>query len=342
MINMINLSSLSALIRTLRHTSGLDGPAAPVARVGSVTGVAKDDAGAMTSTAVRPSPWARVQPTPLEFPADVEPLRAEMQRETSVETARASATSVPRSQPPATAAAADDAQSSALDFTAGARLLQAALRGTGLKIPAPPAITSPLPLATSPRAPAPELAQGLANAVAGSGLFYESHLARALQRDYPMAALSREPQAGWPASSVAESLTASTSASALPDAASTMLTKQLDVLETHSLVWSGDVWPRQRATIAFEEERQAGEAANDADDVHPPSSWRMRITLDLPSLGRVQATLDLRSDALDLALAATNEDTQARLMSARTKLRDALADAQLALGRFDVGLDPDA
>lgn len=338
---MINLSSLSALIRTLRNTSGVDAPAAPVARVTSVTPVAKDDAGAMTSTAVRPSPWARVQSMPVELAAEVESRQTQMRRDAPVQATRTSILSAARSQPSATAATTDEAQSSALDFTAGARLLQAALRGTGLRTPTPPAITSPMPLVTSARASPPELAQALANAVAGSGLFYESHLARALQREYPMAALSREPQAAWPASTAAEGFTASTPTSALPEAASTMLTKQLDVLDTRSLVWSGDVWPRQRATIAFEEERQTGEAANDAEDVRPPS-WRLRITLDLPSLGRVQATLDVRSDALDLALAATNEDTQARLTSAKTELRDSLADARLALGRFDVAVDPDA
>jgi flagellar hook-length control protein FliK len=339
---MINLSSLSALIRTLRHTSGVDAPASPVARVESVTPVAKDDAGAMTSTAVRPSPWARVQLTPLELAGDAATRQTDMRRDLPVHATGTSVMPSAQLSPAATAAATEETQSSALDFTAGARLLQAALRGTGLRTPTPPVISSPMPLVTSSRATPPELAQGLANAIAGSGLFYESHLARTLQRDYPVAALSREPQAAWPASAASDGFTASTSGAALPEAASTMLTKQLDVLDTRSLVWNGDVWPRQRATIAFEEERDAGDAANDAEDVRPPSSWRMRITLDLPSLGRVQATLAFRSDALDLALAATNEDTHARLTAARPELSNALEDAQLALGRFEVAVDPDA
>jgi Flagellar hook-length control protein FliK len=339
---MINLSSLSALIRTLRHTSGLDGPAAPVARVASVTPVADDDAGAMTSTAVRPSPWTRLL-TSLEAPGNADTRPAGLRRE-AVTTVGTSASPASR-LPPSAAAVADrteDAQSTALDFTAGARLLQAALRGTGLRTPTPPTIMSPIPLTSSSRALAPELAQGLANAVAGSGLFYESHLARTLQRDYPMAALSREPQAAWPASTVPEGVSAAASNSAPPEAASAMLTKQLDVLDTRSFLWNGDLWPGQRATIAFAEERETGEAANDAEDVRPSPRWGIRITLDLPSLGRVHATLDLDADALDIALAASSEDTQTRLMSAKPELSAALADGQLAVGRFDVGLDPDA
>ena len=104
----------------------------------------------------------------------------------------------------------------------------------------------------------------------------------------------------------------------------------LDVLDTRSLVWGGDLWPGQRATIAFEEERDAGEAANDVDDVRPPSSWRIRITLDLPSLGCVQATLDLQADTLDLALAAVSTETQTRLTSAKAELAASLADAKVA------------
>jgi hypothetical protein len=198
-----------------------------------------------------------------------------------------------------------------------------------------------MPLVTSSRAPPPELALGLASAVAESGLFYESHLARTLRRDYPIAALSREPQAAWPASSVAEGLATSISASALPEASSTLLTKQLDVLDTRSVVWNGEVWPGQRASVTFEEEC-LGEAANDADDARPPGPWRTRITLDLPSLGRVEATLDLHAGAVDLALAATSEDTQARLTSAKSELAGSLADAQVAVGRFDVGMLPKA
>ena len=340
---MINLSSLSALIRALRDTSGgVDGPLAQVARVASVAPVAKDDAGAMTSTALRPSLWARVQPaSPELLAADAEPREAVLRREASIDSARALPPSPASGLPPsAPAVSVDESESMALDFTAAARLLQAALRGTELKSPVPPTITSPTPLVTSSRASAPELALGLASAVAESGLFYESHLARALRRDYPIAALSREPQAAWPASSVAQGLAMSIPASALPEASSTLLTKQLDVIDTRAVVWIGEVWPGQRATVTFEEER-GREAANDADDVRSPGPWRTRITLDLPSLGRVQATLDLHAGAVDLALAATSEDSQVRLMSAKSELAGSLADAQVAVGRFDVGLSPE-
>lgn len=336
---MINLSSLSALIRSLRHTSGPDGPAAPVARVASVTAVAGDDAGAMTSTAVRASPWTRAQRVPLDLSSDAGSRSTGWRREPPLQGTHAAALPDSRSQPPAAAAANEDSQSAALDFTAGARLLQAALRGTALRTPTPPVITSPMPLVARPRGSVPELAESLAGAVAGSGLFYESHLARALQREYPMAALSREPQAGWRASAAAEGVATSTSAAALPEAATVMLTKQLDALDTRALVWSGELWPGQRATLAFES-GEVADAPEDADDaVAPVAPWRLQITIDLPSLGRVQTVLDLRAAGLDLALAAPNEDAQARLTLARGDLATALANAQLALRRFDVAIE---
>ena len=334
---MINLASLSALIRSLRHTGGIDAPAMPVPRVASVTPVAADDAGAMTATGVRTSTLSRTAMAGVEADgaehAAARPARDMLGPLTSASTAAAARSAVAANSP-----TAEPPRSTALDFTDGARLLQAALRGSGLRTPTPPAISSEKPLVFAANSPAHELARGLANAVAGSGLFYESHLARALQRDYPAAALAREPQSSWTTPTAMTEFASSTANAALPEAASSMLTRQLDALDTRALLWTGDVWPGQRATIGFSEQEHAREA-NDPDVIPPAAAWKLRLSIDLPTLGRVEATLDLRADTLDVALAAPSGETQRRLASARDELTSSLADANVTLARFDVRAD---
>jgi hypothetical protein len=328
---MINLSSLSALIRAIRPNNPADAAAPAVARVPSITPVAEDDAGAMLSTALRQQPWSTASVVPEGLLADETRGGAPVDSRPAAPANARMAGSTPAGAP----APASPAQpSTALELTAAARVLQAALRSTGLRAPAPAAIQSAMPLADGPHAPAPQIARSLEHAIAASGLFYESHLARVLRRDYSLAALSREPQAAWPSGTLSPDAP-SPAGSPTPEAASTMLARQLDVLDTRALAWSGDVWPGQRATIALREDL-AGEAANDADDEPALSTWRMQIALDLPSLGYVQASIVLRGRNADFVLTAANEIAQLRLDAARPQLATSLGAADIVAARIDV------
>lgn len=327
---MINLSSLSALIRAIRPDHAADAAAPAVMRVPSITPVAEDDAGAMLSTALRQQAWSTASVVSEGVVADEARGGAPVE---SRHAAHANARTV--GTPTGVPAPASPAQpSTALELTAAARVLQAALRSTGLRAPAPAAIESTMPLADGPHAPARQIARSLEYAIAASGLFYESHLARVLRRDYPLAALSREPQAAWPSGTLSPDAPAP-AGSPTSEAAATMLARQLDVLDTRALAWSGDVWPGQRATIALREDL-AGEAANDADDQPAPSTWRMQVALDLPSLGYVQASIVLRGRNVDFVLTAANEIAQLRLDAARPQLATSLGAADIVAARIDV------
>jgi hypothetical protein len=332
---MINLSSLSALIRAIRTSNAADAAAPAVMRVPSIRPVAEDDAGAMLSTALRQPPWSTTSVVPEGVPADEvrgAPLREA--RAGAPDDARRPATHANAATP----APAAQLPSTALELTAAARVLQAALRNTGLRAPAPAAIGSAMPLADSPHEPALQLARSLEHAIATSGLFYESHLARVLRRDYSLASLSREPQAAWPSGTLSPDSPAPAS-STTSEAASTMLTKQLDVLDTRALAWSGDVWPGQRATIALREDL-SGEAANDASEEPAHATWRMQVALDLPSLGHVQATIALRGRNVDFVLTAANEIAQLRLDAAKPQLATSLDAADVVAARIDVERAP--
>jgi hypothetical protein len=328
---MVNLASLSALIRTLRHTTGVEGAAAPIVRVGSVAPVARDDTGAMLSTALRNPQQARTAiPDALLDRAVRGPVAQRPQDDaTDVAAQRAS---------PALA----NEESTALVLTHAARVVQSALRTSGARNAAPPTIASPAPLAGHAEAASAQVARALAGAIVESGLFYESHLARALQRDYPLGALAREPQAGFPLAA-AESMPDGSTAAVLSEPASAMLARQLDALETRTIVWSGEVWPGRAATIEIGEDEAASrdpDGDRERDTVSSPS-WLTRITIDLPSLGPVAARLELRGDTLSLAIVARSTEARGRIAAARDRLADSLAADRIALRAFDVVAEPE-
>jgi hypothetical protein len=335
---MVNLATLSALLRTLRHAGGPDGPPAPVSRVPPVVSLTPDDRSGADVPATTVAAWSRsqvAQATLVEREiASVPPGRREVQQPDSPGT-RASDSRTPRHD-----VAAAATESAELDLTAGARLLQNAFRVSPGSSPMPPAITAAAPLADSPSPDANGLARSLARSVGESGLFYESHLARWIRRDYPAAALVREPQAAW--SSSADPLAAIAPAvdhdAAVHEAAVQIVTRQLDALETRALVWTGELWPGQHASVAFEsDEARVGDEL-DEDPALATGASRTRIVLDLPSLGRVEATLDLRGGKLDVTLEAENAHAHARLTEAQALLLASLAGSQVALGSFAVAI----
>lgn len=307
----MNLATLSALLRTLRHAG--DGAAGPVERVAQVRRAAAEG-----ETALPAATSQRDRPTAAR-----------------TDSAHRDAAAAPAPTAGAAIASALDEASIALDLTRAGTLVSGALRARSGEPRASVAIEGGAPLAASARAPASEIARTLSRAITDSGLFYESHLERWSRREYPQAALAREPQAAW--SAPVERGAEAARPGALPDAAAALLTRQLDVLDSRQVAWHGTAWPGQRVAITFEEARD--DATADADGETVPGAaprWRTRIALDLPSLGPVEASLALDGDRLDLALAAQGEDASARLGAARATLALALADSRIALARFAV------
>ena len=254
--------------------SGLDAPASPVARVTSVTRVAGDDAGAVTSTAVRPSPWSRL--TALELAADAKPRRGGMRRG-RLGKRREHQSRLRRDRNRWRQLRASKMRRvAALDFTAGARLLQAALRGTGLRTPSPPAITSAKPLATSANSPAPELARGLRTRSPAAACSTSRTSRVRCSATIRWRRLSREPQAAWPAPTRDEF---ASSTSACRAARSGIV--DVDEATRRSRHACAALDRRRLARPArddrFAEQREPGDAANDVDDRKPPSRGACRL-----------------------------------------------------------------
>ena len=144
------------------------------------------------------------------------------------------------------------------------------------------------PLLQNPQNPQLTAAQ-LQNAIIMSGLFYESHLANFARGKWPLNALMKEPQ-NRPNFN-----------------ASQIVNKQLDALENQTIRWSGNIWPGQQMDWQVSSEQEESSTSSENNAVQTIVSV---IELDLPNLGKVQARLTLRNNALSVHLQATQPQTE--------------------------------
>jgi hypothetical protein len=236
------------------------------------------------------------------------------------------------SSPGASARAAVGEASTSLDLSPTGRLLQAALASTASG-PVAGEDTAP-PLVPGPPVPA-ALALRLADAIAQSGIFYESHLARWVRDGHPPDVLATEPQARWEIERSADLRgQASASPDGMPAGALPLLQQQLEALDARSVTWAGLLWPGQPAklTIAGDDCGARPDVPDERADLH----WQTRIELTLPMLGRVVVTLAFHHDSVQVRITAADRATAQRLQDERPSLETALGGRALALARFEV------
>jgi hypothetical protein len=190
--------------------------------------------------------------------------------------------------------------------------------------------TAPL-LAALP-ADGARLSGALAQALAGSGLFYESHQAEWVAGRRDLAQLRLEPQtrltqspadaAAAPESTAAP---AQSQEQAIHPRAVPLVQQQLAALDCARVVLQLEVWPRQWMNWEIEEQPAApgGEA-------EAPHSWNTQLRLDLPQLGELKAALTLARDGVRIRLDAASAASAALVRDPRTSLRSALAAAGVA------------
>lgn len=210
------------------------------------------------------------------------------------------------------------------------------------------------PLLTGAPADTKGLAQILHNALAKSGLFYESHQAQWAAGQRPLADLLEEPQGrlspmlnaregvekfapvqpGRPeeakASSAAEnpaSLAAKggTLEEKVHPHTLPLVQQQLDALDMRQLVWQGQIWPEQ--TLRWEiEEREAREG--EGEDL---PNWQTRLKLRMPRLGDVTALLAFSPLGIRIDLEAADPDRESLMREAQPDLVQAFDRAGLKL-----------
>ncbi|MDB5758984.1 MAG: hypothetical protein JWM30_2273 [Burkholderia sp.] len=229
-------------------------------------------------------------------------------------------------------------------FSPAARLIAGLLQNSPA---AQPPLPGTAPLATSADAlqPAP-LESALKDSLAYSGLFYESHVAEWANGARPMAQLLREPQMqaasvkppeaaselrSYQAAAPADGATPASVAGMDLDAGR-LITQQLDTLEQRSVAWRGELFPGQPMQWEIREQNGSG-----GSPVPPAErSWQSALRLELPSLGKVAATLQLHGGRLQLSVQAGSDGSAAALRQQGGALAEALQAAGLPLDLMTV------
>ena len=203
------------------------------------------------------------------------------------------------------------AQQETADLSPAARLLTQVLQGAAPGPAAP--IAGTVPLAPQGAPDPAQLAAQLQQAIAKSGLFYESHLAQWAEGKRPLAELMAEPQARKaPGTPPTEPATAQ------------LINQQLAAHEGSHLAWQGQLGPGQPLHWALTREK-IGDADDEArPDALEPPGWESRLRLRFAFLGEVEARISLRGERLHLDLQAAG-DAAGLLREAAPRLQDALA-----------------
>jgi len=254
-------------------------------------------------------------------------------------------------------------RSAALELSETGRLLLAALRTetpatTPLRLPgsamqpvsgaaaSPPrdvparAVIARSPLTSVPphsEVATDRLALQLKDAVEFSGVFYEAHLAQWADDMRPRALLSHEPQSRWPvATAIAQEATGADAAAT--DYATPLLRQQLEVLDTGRFVWRGELWPGQPGTLVIEEDEPPPQREG-LLDAPPAPRWRMRLSLEFPRLGAIDATVALAGESVDFNLRCTDPAAAGELRGAAATLRLAIAERALDVATLGIAHD---
>ena len=150
-----------------------------------------------------------------------------------------------------------------------------------------------------------QLAAELRQAISGSGLFYEAHLAEFTQGRRPLDDVLQEVQTReqYPPGN--------------------LLVKQLGILENQRLLWHGEIWPGQTMDWRIDAEREHSDPQRSAEepDARPLSTT---LSLQLPRLGHVSARIDFAHGTVRVSLSAAQAVTAEVLQQAGPALVGAL------------------
>ncbi len=174
-----------------------------------------------------------------------------------------------------------------------------------------------------------QLAVALKDALANSGLFYESHQAQWVRGERSTAQLLVEPQnlldkrTDNQAATVSMQPDKAASELSLPIAKELvpLVQQQLHTLETHQLTWAGQVWPGQQ--MQWEIEGQPERQTMQPDE----RQWSTEMELALPKLGDVHVRLVFSQGGIKLTLQGADAGSVAlfnrRLPALAMTLREA-------------------
>jgi hypothetical protein len=124
-----------------------------------------------------------------------------------------------------------------------------------------------------------------------------------------------------------------------PDSAQT-IHLQLNVLEQNRYVWQGELWPGQHMEWEIEEDGSNGNPQN--PEGGNQASWNSTVRFQLPSLGKISASIHLSGGRVQVRLATDSAAAASRLQAHGKELSDALDGAGSPLDSLLIQQDGNA
>ncbi len=201
-------------------------------------------------------------------------------------------------------------------------------------------------------------AELLGEALSLNGIFYESHLLQWFCGERSIRDILREPQGRLSKrlkakqeggmqgveedppgldcdEPMADELCAALKGDGAADARTLPIVhEQLETLRSGQVIWQGEVWPRQEMEWSVRDERKGR-----GDGVE--KSWLSTLRLELPNLGRVEATVRLGKEGVAIRLDTEKEQATSLMREERESLAEALSAAGIRLLEMVVSHEED-
>lgn len=183
-----------------------------------------------------------------------------------------------------------------------------------------------------------KLAAQLQQTISSSGLFYESHVAKWAAGKLPITDLMREPQAqNTNANANAANFNEATASIEEQTIFSQIVHLQLDASEQQRILWQGKLLPD--LPMEWEIRREQDQTQENDEEGNAESNWQSAVRFEMPQLGSVAATINMRSGQLQLLLRASMPETVNALQKHAAELTDSLKQAGSPIVSFSVKQD---
>lgn len=226
-----------------------------------------------------------------------------------------------------------DADSQPAALSPAARMITSVLNAAPRAPQGATTVVGTLPLLPSPDIAPAKLAAALHEALASSGLFYESHLSEWSAGARPLATLLREPQMQGAFAAV-PAHPGQADAALTDPATAQFINQQLSTQEQGRITWQGHLWPGQQMRWEISRDRPGRGAGQDGEA--PAAPWRSGVRFSFPLLGEIGATLVLAGDQLHIDVEAASGPVRELLRAHADALGMALAAAGAPLASLTV------
>ena len=235
-----------------------------------------------------------------------------------VRTGSAAATLLSRApMTPASLLPSLDANTPAPELSSTARAISSVLSQAESAPGAPLSLVGKTPLMGAPGADPAQVARTLHDAVASSGLFYESHVAEWAEGKRPLASLMLEPQ-------MQKALQGENLRHGTDLASAQLINLQLHTHEQARVQWQGEAWPGQKMQWDIARDAPEGQQPGGQDEAEEATAWRGGVRFQFPMLGDIAAQVVLQGGRVQIQMQAGSEDSAATLRRHAARLQASL------------------